>query len=903
MSKVFSEVDRFFSTFENYLGYNAYFIIFGVLFLLTSLLIAITTSHSYEVKLIKAIDMFNTYFGSNPQINEDNLINFNNKMKSKKVPKQLRKQWQQYVLYREEKASKYMSFENCVSTPIRNSTYTRDVSILNILSYVYAGLCFLLNLYCSYEEKLVEILQHCLLCPIIILTLNYLFTILFKIRHNAIISDINSNYQYFEVYIDKATETIPEYVDYEALFDKKEIRDGIPILSAYLQKRAEEEKKELERARLRNVEHEKFNFDEAGVERSLVLERAMTEAENYIAERKKLMQDMEQINSEIYQEENSFRETTKEYQRQMQVSKESFENFKQQLEEVTSSIEANYLKKQQQQELDRQRNLERDYDTATDRHKKVLETYQAEITDVENQIKKARNVLEKSMMSEFDTYSNKVYAEASRVIEKRDSEKFTKAQNNIKSLVERLQNKENEVDNLNTENEKLKEQLSAVDPNYVPTNDQPQANNKSGTIEQNAETGYTTTQQNTLAEAQPADVENWFDELDNTAEPQQATADNATEQTNTQPTYTFNYLDEEPVETSTEEAHVDSEGTEQANDEPKEEYHFNDLDGLEPDNSTEQNAQPTETEPVEKEQAETGEAVETKKEEIPTEPTEQTEQPSTEEDFDFDDDFDEDEDEGEIKDLDLTDEKPESLDDSLTGLPQDDDAESDINPLDKFASLLGDSDEEQVSTVQKEESKPAGKRGRPRKVVTEAPAKKQVGRPRKVQTEAEQAKPAGKRGRPRKDETNSNEQTLTKAKRGRPKKDDKEASPVKKRAGRPRKVQGKSSQVKSSTKRGRPKKDEVKAKRGRPKKENYQASPIKKRAGRPRKVEISAEQTKPTGKRGRPKKEQTEQPKTAEINEIDKFLKEIDKEIAKENAKLEASKKELEKNSKIKDKK
>lgn len=869
MSKVFSEVDRFFSTFENYLGYNAYFIIFGVLFLLTALLITITTSHSYEVKLIKAIDMFNTYFGSNPQINEDNLINFNNKMKSKKVPKQLRKQWQQYVLYREEKASKYMSFENCVSTPIRNSTYTRDVSILNILSYVFAGLCFLLNLYCSYEEKLVEILQHCLLCPIIILTLNYLFTILFKIRHNAIISDINSNYQYFEVYIDKATETIPEYVDYEALFDKKEIRDGIPILSAYLQKRAEEEKKELERARLRNVEHEKFNFDEAGVERSLVLERAMTEAENYIAERKKLMQDMEQINSEIYQEENSFRETTKEYQRQMQVSKESFENFKQQLEEVTSSIEANYLKKQQQQELDRQRNLERDYDTATDRHKKVLETYQAEITDVENQIKKARNVLEKSMMSEFDTYSNKVYAEASRVIEQRDAEKFTKAKNNIKSLTERLQNKENEVVNLNTENEKLKEHLSAVDPNYQPTIEQPQTNNGSGTVGQNGEAEYATTQQNTTAEAQPIDAENWFDELDNPAESQPETANNTTEQPSAQPTYSFNYLDEEPAETPTEETHVDNDGTEQSNNEPKEEYNFNYLDGLETGNSTEQTAQstetePAETEPVETEQTETSEPVETELEEN------STEQPSTDEDFDFDDDFDEDEDEGEVKDLDLADEKPESLDDNLTELSQDDDFETDINPLDKFASLLGDSDEnEQVSTVQNEESKPAGKRGRPRKIVTETPAKKQVGRPRKVQTEAEQTKPAGKRGRPRKDEV--------KAKRGRPKKDNKEASPVKNRVGRPRK-------------------DELKGKRGRPKKDGKEASPVKKRAGRPRKDEVKA-------KRGRPKKEFTEQPKTAEINEIDKFLKEIDNEIAKENAKLEASRMELEKNSKIKDKK
>ena len=32
--------------------------------------------------------MFNNYFIENPQINEDNLVAFNNKMKGKKVPKQ-----------------------------------------------------------------------------------------------------------------------------------------------------------------------------------------------------------------------------------------------------------------------------------------------------------------------------------------------------------------------------------------------------------------------------------------------------------------------------------------------------------------------------------------------------------------------------------------------------------------------------------------------------------------------------------------------------------------------------------------------------------------------------------------------------------------------------------------------
>ncbi|HIU06031.1 MAG TPA: hypothetical protein IAC46_00315 [Candidatus Onthoplasma faecigallinarum] len=457
---IFNEVDRFFSSLSNYIQYNEVFIIFLALFILTIFIVIISTSNAYEAKLIKAIDMFNNYFIDNPQINEENLVAFNNKMKSRKVPKQLRKQWQQFVLYREDKASHYMSFDICVSTPIKNSSYKRDITVMNIISYILALVALIFNLYISYETtELALILQRTLLCPVLILVLNFVITIFLDLRHNAIVSDLYQNYQYFEVNIDKATQTLPEYVDYEVLFDRNEIKKGIPILYAYLQKRAEEEQRELERARLKNVEHEKFNFDEAGVESSLVLERAMQEAENYIAERKKYMQDIEQINADITQEEMNFREITKEYQRQMQVSKESFDNFKSQLEEVSSTIEANYLKKQQQQELDRQRNLEKDYDTATDRHKKLLENYQAELTSVENSIKQARQTLERGMMSEFSSYSNKVYDEAMSVVEQREQEKTDELKNQIKQLEEKIVAKDQELDNIYNQNQQLMERL------------------------------------------------------------------------------------------------------------------------------------------------------------------------------------------------------------------------------------------------------------------------------------------------------------------------------------------------------------------------------------------------------------------------------------------------------------
>ena len=243
---IFNEVDRFFSSLSNYIQYNEVFIIFLALFILTIFIVIISTSNAYEAKLIKAIDMFNNYFIDNPQINEENLVAFNNKMKSRKVPKQLRKQWQQFVLYREDKASHYMSFDICVSTPIKNSSYKRDITVMNIISYILALAAFIFNLYISYETtELALILQRTLLCPVLILVLNFVITIFLDLRHNAIVSDLYQNYQYFEVNIDKATQTLPEYVDYEVLFDRNEIKKGIPILYAYLQKKGRRRAKRI----------------------------------------------------------------------------------------------------------------------------------------------------------------------------------------------------------------------------------------------------------------------------------------------------------------------------------------------------------------------------------------------------------------------------------------------------------------------------------------------------------------------------------------------------------------------------------------------------------------------------------------------------------------------------------
>ncbi len=798
---IFNEVDKFFSSLKNYLNYNIIFIIFCSLFLVTVIAVIIATSRAYEARLIKTVDMFNNYFIDNPQITEENLFSFNDKMKSRKVPKQLRKQWQQFVLYREDKASKYMSFDICVSAPIKNSSFKRAISVMNILTYIYVFAAILLNLYYSYEFSLdldlILVLQRVLLCPIIMLVLNYIITIFLDLRHNAIVSDLYQNYQYFEVNIDKATQTLPDYVDYEVLFDRNEIRKGIPILYAYLQKRAEEEKRELERARLKNVEHEKFNFDEAGVESSLVLERAMQEAENYIAERKKLMQDIEQINADITQEEMNFRETTKEYQRQMQVSKESFDNFKTQLEEVSSTIEANYLKKQQQQELDRQRNLERDYDTATDRHKKLLEDYQTELTSVENEIKDARRTLEKGMMSEFDTYSNKVYDAAKKAVEEREKENHAKMKQEIKDLEEKIVSKDKELDNIYSQNQALTEKLDQQaqmqtappqyqQPEYVPQDNQQTESPSEQNIDDQSQYQYYQNSEQSNEEIQ------------------------SEENQEGQPVEDQNFEDVENVDTNNE--NIAGEG------EPNQEE----------DQNFEENAQGADQEPV----------------------------------------------------------VQEEQNDNIEG-------ENIVRSEDIF-------------TVQDNESKSRKKAGRPKKEKTEEKPKKSVGRPKKAKSE-QTPKPSKKKGRPKKAktieepaeekvvETNSSVEPSDIAVE--PVENVQEKKSV--RRGRPKKV--KEDEIKSEEVTSETKKDDGK------KKSNNKSKSTKK-AGRPKKNkqqennESTQSTTAEPKRRGRPKKEKTAQ-EQAPINDIDAYLKEIDDQIARESAKLEETKKELEKNSNISNKK
>ena len=852
MVNIFDAVDNFFASLQGFdINRNICFIVFVGLFLLTVLITIIAASKSYEAKLTKAIDMLNNYFMQNPNINEENLLQFNNKMKGNKIPKQLRKQWQQFVLYREAKASEYMSFENCVTKPGKNSSYKRCITVMNILAYIFAVCSLVLNLYLSYtSENIVMVLQKASLAPAIILLLNYIITIFLNFRHNAITSDLHQNYQYFEVNIDKATRTLPEYVDYEVLFDRNEIKRGIPILYSYLQRRAEEEQRELELARLKNVEHEKFNFDGAGIAASLVLERAMQEAENYIAERKKYNQDTEQINSDITQEDMNFREITKEYNRQMQVSKETFTNFKNQLEDASSSIEANYIKKQQQQELDRQRNLERDFDTASERHKKIIEGFNADLDSVDKLRAQSRKTLEDAMMSEFSTYSSKVYDEAKKVVEEREKEKYAKVKQQIRDLEEKLILKQQELENVYSQNQSLSDKLGEMG---VSTASIMTPMEMSSTITSNYETEqeeepvreykpmvYEPAAEEPIREYKPLvyEPENKDDDSEQPEDSGMQVAELNETQSNEEEFDEFSDF-EESEETEDQAATFDNETWDnQENADDFEEYNSDDWDEFN--------------------------------------------------DESLDDEFDWDDEETDLEEFEpveqakaenlLNDDEWEVVNDTV-----------ETNNLSNKVEVANKAEQPKISTNQNE-SEMSGvakrKAGRPRKVVSEEDLqpKRKPGRPRKEKVEVANNNKR-KPGRPRKEESPVLE---PKRKAGRPKKEaSTEPKPIKKGRGRPKKVTNSNATAKRSV--GRPKSTEVKS------------SPVKKQGrGRPRKVQENEVMVKKSNA-GRPRKLPQEQFKN--IEDIDAYLKEIDNVIAQENAKFEASKMALENKTNLKKRK
>lgn len=206
----------------------------------------IKSSFSYEMRMERVLYKLNRWLNVNQYIDQNNLIEFNGLMK--KTPKLLRYHWHQYMLYREKDPSFYMSPYNVIEKPLKTSSFSSNIKNLSAINYCIAALAFVVGLaYISSSAFSALELAQVLVIPALILIVNVIAIMLLRARQDRNLSKFYLYFHYFDRKMDKAVTTMPDYVDFEVLFTKKEIKRGIPVLNEYLEREQDKNKKNLKK--------------------------------------------------------------------------------------------------------------------------------------------------------------------------------------------------------------------------------------------------------------------------------------------------------------------------------------------------------------------------------------------------------------------------------------------------------------------------------------------------------------------------------------------------------------------------------------------------------------------------------------------------------------------------------
>lgn len=461
VSKIFNALVGYIEKFSNYMTLE--YLLYGSvgLLVLTLLITWIRTGFTYEAKLLNKTKKLNKYLAKKQNIDENNLIEFNDKMKQ--VPKVVRHNWQEYMLNR-DKPSKYINCDTCIDIPTRISSYQTSVKICKIFISIICGLTFIFglgNFYSITGRSAYAVFFQVLIVPILLFVLGMLFVSFLSARHTAIMADLYYNFQQFEKNLDRACKTLPEVIDYEVLFTKKEIKENIPALQEYLEKAEAAEKKRKEDEAMTSLVGENYDFEELGVDSSLLLERAMKESEKYLNVKRNFSERIRAKEQEKINYQKNFDEVTKDFERKAQASREIINSVSDQINQTTVKIEANYLKKKLNEEQARYQQYEKDYDLASTRFQKEQQDIQYEIDKFNDEIKRRKEQATDNMLAEGKTYVNKIYGQVTETVLKQNQPILDETQAKIDELNEQV-NKLNatiaEKDNTILEKEKVIEE-------------------------------------------------------------------------------------------------------------------------------------------------------------------------------------------------------------------------------------------------------------------------------------------------------------------------------------------------------------------------------------------------------------------------------------------------------------
>lgn len=439
---VIGSLNSFLGQVTNALGFAGIFAICLSVEVLFVALMALKTAFSYEARLKRSLDKLNNWLFKNKRIDQTNLKEFNELIK--KAPARLTYYWQQFVLFREDNPDEYISLENIIEKPLKTSSWANNIKNLNYITIVWSLFSFLFSVaYQTHTGAGANLTAMgfaiSLVIPAAVALIGIIGAISLKGAKTFNLDDIYHIYHIFARFLNNACVDLPPYIDFDMLFSQKEIEKGNPQLREYYEKRARKAKEEFENAKKSDVQYVEYNFEKAGVDGSLVLDRAMRETEAFINKKTNLLSKIAQVEAQREALKRNYENVQKDLQRKIQASKENINKNILQQEATTNRLEVGFLRKQQEQEITKLETLQQEYDQEETRYAISAEELEQEVNGYRKAIEESQSNVQDAMVAEYQSFYEKVmksaYAQAERKVKEEKTALKKERDRNEKELI------------------------------------------------------------------------------------------------------------------------------------------------------------------------------------------------------------------------------------------------------------------------------------------------------------------------------------------------------------------------------------------------------------------------------------------------------------------------------------
>lgn len=458
MADIDSSIISFFTQLTTVIGFGGYLGIALGVEVFFILLYLLKSAFSYEARLKRCIDKYNNWLFINKKIDKDNIKDFNNLIR--KGPKRFVYFWQQFILFREKGPTYYLSEENLIDKPLKTSSWANNIRNFNIFTIVWAIISLLFG-FASQAGKAfsLNLFAVSFVIPVLVLFIGAVTTVILKAKRVLNLDDLYHNYHIFQRFITNACMDLPVYIDYDLLFTQKEISRGNPQLREFYENRARKAKEEFENAKQNEIEYVEYNFEKAGIDGSLVLDRAMRETEAYLNKKQIILTKITDIDMQKEALRRNYENTQKDLQKKIQAAKENIAKLLQQQEATTSRMEVSFLRKQQDQERAKQEQLQSEYDQEETRYAISNDELKKELEELHAQLDESKVNVEKAMLAEYQSFYEKVLKvsidRAENKVKKEMADYREKAEESDKQLTI----VQTQIKRLADENEILREKL------------------------------------------------------------------------------------------------------------------------------------------------------------------------------------------------------------------------------------------------------------------------------------------------------------------------------------------------------------------------------------------------------------------------------------------------------------